>query len=158
MKTLFNTQARKLLLATAAVVVLGTAGVVYAQGPMSQARMTERFDDIFTELNLTEAQRTEVGDIFANQMQQWRDQHRTQRDGDPQHPGLEERQAMHAQGRTALADQLGTVLQADQVEGLMTYLEAHSPRSGKGMQRGHADGMNRGHGEMQGGRYMRPNS
>ncbi|MCH8530277.1 MAG: hypothetical protein LAT65_05440 [Saccharospirillum sp.] len=163
MKTLFNTQPRKLLLATAAVIVLGTAGVVYAQSPMNQARMTERFDYIFTELNLTEDQRTEVMDIVTNQMQQWRNQHREQRDEGQQRPHAEERQAQHAQARTALADQLGMVLQADQVEGFMTYLEAHQPRGGKGMQRGHEGGMQRGHGEMQrghegGGRQMRPNS
>lgn len=154
MKTLINTQPRKLLLATAAAIVLGTAGVVYAQGPMNEVRMTERFEYIFTELSLTEAQRTEVVDIFTNQRQQWRDQRREQREEGQQRPSVEERQAQHAEARTALADELGMVLQADQVEGLMAYLEAHQPRGGKGMQRGHGEM----HGGHEDGRQIRPNS
>lgn len=141
MKTLFSKAPRKTLIATAVVIALaGSVGAVYAQGAMNQNRMTERFDYIFTELNLTEAQRTEVVDIMTTQMNDMREQHRAQRDADFERPTAEERQALRTAAHTALIDELGTVLQAGQVEDLITYLEAHQSRGGKGMRDGHGGG------------------
>lgn len=141
MKTLFSKAPRKTLIATAVVIALaGSAGAAYAHSSMNQGRMTERFDYIFTQLSLTEAQRTEVVDIVTTQMTELREQHRAQRDSDAERPTAEERQALRAEARTALEDELGTVLQADQVEGLIAYLEAHQPRGDKGMRGGHRGG------------------
>ncbi len=138
MKTLFSKAPRQTLIATAVVIALaGSAGAVYAQGAMNQGRMTERFDYIFTQLNLTEAQRTEVVGIMTTQMNELREQHREARDSDAERPTVEERQALRTEARTALVDELGTVLQADQVENLITYLETHQFRGGKGMRGGH---------------------
>lgn len=138
MKSIFSTTPRQALIAVGVVVALaGTASAVYAHDAMSQNRMTDRFDYIFTQLNLTDAQRAEVVDIMTTQMAERREQHRAQRDSGADRPTSEERQAFRDAARTALTDELGTVLQADQVEGLITYLEAHQPRGGKGMHGGH---------------------
>lgn len=138
MKSHFSTAPRKTLFATAVVIALaGSAGAVYAHDGMNQSRLTERFDYIFTQLNLTEAQRAEVLDIMTTQMTEQREQHWQQHDSGAERPTAEERQALRAAARTGLTDELGTVLQADQVEGLITYLEAHQPRRGKGMHSGH---------------------
>ncbi len=141
MKSLFLTAPRKTLITTAVVIALaGSAGAVYAHDAMNQSRLTERFDYIFTQLNLTETQRTEVVDIMTTQMAELREQHREQRANGAERPTPEEREALRAEIRTALADELGTVLQGDQVEGLITYLEAHLPKGGKGMHGGHRGG------------------
>lgn len=138
MKSYFSTTPRQALIAIGVVVALaGSASAVYAHDAMNQNRMSDRFNYIFTELNLTDAQRTEVVDIMTTQMAERREQHRAQRDSEAERPTAEERQALRAAARTALTDELGTVLQADQVEGLITYLEAHQPRGGKGMHGGH---------------------
>lgn len=137
MKSRFSTAPRKTLIATAVVIALaGSAGAVYAHDAMNQSRLTERLDYIFTQLNLTEAQRTEVVEIMTTQMAELREQHREQRANGAERPTPEEREALRAAARTALTDELGIVLQADQVESLITYLDAHQPRGGKGMQRG----------------------
>ncbi len=69
MKSLFSTAPRKTLIATAVVIALaGSTGAVYAHDAMNQSRLTERFDYIFTQLNLTETQRTEVVEIMTTQM------------------------------------------------------------------------------------------
>ena len=107
---------------------------------MNQNRMTDRFDYIFSQLNLTDAQRSEVVDIMTTQMAERREQHREQRDSGADRPTAEERQALRDAARTALSDELGTVLQADQVEGLITYLEAHQPQGKKGMRGSHRGG------------------
>ncbi|WP_394170731.1 Spy/CpxP family protein refolding chaperone [Saccharospirillum alexandrii] len=143
MKSILSTTPRQALIAIGVVVALaGSASAVYAHDAMNQNRMTDRFDYIFTQLNLTDAQRAEVVDIMTTQMAERREQHREQRDSGAERPTAEERQALRDAARTALTDELGTVLQADQVEGLITYLEAHQPRGGKGM-----------HGSHRGGRY-----
>ncbi|WP_157600050.1 Spy/CpxP family protein refolding chaperone [Saccharospirillum impatiens] len=137
MKVFFSNAPRQSLMATAVVIALaGSAGAVYAHDAMNPSRMTERFDYIFTQLDLTDDQRADVVDIMTTQMTELRDQHRAQRDSDAERPTAEEREALRDQARTALIDELGTVLQADQVNGLTTYLEAHMARSGKGMHRG----------------------
>lgn len=141
MKSFFSNAPRKTLIATAVVVALaGTAGVVYAHDGISQSRMTERFDYIFTELNLTEAQRADVMEVMTTQMTELREQHREQHASGAERPMPEARDALHSQMRIDLEDELGTVLQADQVEGLMTYLDAHQPRGAKGMHGGHRGG------------------
>ena len=138
MKSIFSTTPRQSLIAIGVVMALaGSASAVYAHDAMNQNRMTDRFDYIFTQLNLTDTQRAEVLDIMTTQMAERREQHREQRDSDAERPTAEERQALRDAARTALTDELGTVLQADQVEGLITYLEAHQPRGGKGMHGGH---------------------
>lgn len=138
MKSIFSTTPRQTLIAIGVVVALaGSASAVYAHDAMNQNRLTDRLDYIFTQLNLTDAQRTEVVDIMITQVAERREQHREQRDSDAERPTAEERQALRAEARTALTDELGTVLQADQVEGLITYLEAHQPRGGKGLRGGH---------------------
>lgn len=137
MTSRFSTAPRKTLFATAVVIALaGSAGAVYAHDGINQTRLTERFDYIFTQLNLTEAQRADVVEIMTTQMTERREQHREQRASGAERPTLEARDARRAEIRTALADELGTVLQADQVEGLITYLDAHQPSDGKGMHRG----------------------
>lgn len=137
----FSKAPHKTLIATAVVIALaGSAGTVYAQGAMNQSRIVERFDYIFTQLNLTDTQRTEVVEIITTQMAERREQHREQRASDAERPTPEEHEALRTAARTALTDELGTVLQADQVEGLITYLEAHLPKRGKGMHGGHRGG------------------
>lgn len=141
MKSLFSKAPRKTLIATAVVIALASsAGAVFAHDAMNQGRIVERFDYIFTQLNLTETQRTEVVEIMTTQMAELREQHREQRASDAERPTPEEREALRAAARIALTDELGTVLQADQVEGLITYLEAHLPKGGKGMHGGHRGG------------------
>lgn len=141
MTSIFSTTLRQSLIALGLVVALaGSASTVYAHDAMNQNRLIDRFDYIFTQLNLTDAQRAEVVDIMTTQMTERREQHRQQRDSGAERPTTEERLALRAAARTALTDELGTVLQADQVEGLITYLEAHQPRGGKGMHGGHRGG------------------
>jgi len=151
MTSYFSKSPRKTLIATGLVIALaGSAGAVYAKGAMNQDRMAERFDYIFTQLSLTEAQRTSVVEVMTSQMDEMRGQRHEQRMAEGERPTQEERQAIRAGMQFALADELGTVLQADQVEGLMTYMDAHSPKGGRGRHEGR-QGESRGeHGKRQG--------
>lgn len=136
MKSLFSTTPRQALIAIGVVVLAGSASAVYARDAMSQNRMTDRFDHIFTQLNLSDTQRTEVVDLMTTRMAERREQ----RHSAPERPSAEERQALRDTAHAALTDELGTILQADQVDGLITYLEAQQPRGKQGMPARHRDG------------------
>lgn len=131
MKRLNMARSRKLMAATALITALAVgASSAYAWG--GRQAPEQRLDYIFTQLNLTEAQKEQTLAIFAERAEQQRSAMRERRDANresgerPEKPSAEERDAMRAAMRIELSDQLGTVLQAHQVEGLVEYLEAHS--------------------------------
>jgi Spy/CpxP family protein refolding chaperone len=138
MRSYLNKLTRKSIVAGSLVIALASSsGFVYAHNAMNQDRLSDRFDYIFTQLNLTDDQGAATLDIFQKQMSEMREQHHASREAGAERHMAEQRQAMQASAHTALADALGTVLQADQIDGLMTYLDAHQPRGGKGMRGGH---------------------
>jgi Spy/CpxP family protein refolding chaperone len=141
MKNYLNTLSRKSIVAGSLIIALASsAGFVYAHEAMNQDRVSDRFDYIFTQLNLTDDQSAATIDIMQTQREEIREHHRANRDAGAERPTAEQRDALREKAHTALADELGSVLQADQVEGLMTYLEAHQSRGGKGMRGGHRGG------------------
>lgn len=124
-------QSRKLLAATALVTAMSIAATS-AYGWSGRQAPEHRLDYILSQLDLTETQREQSLAIFAERAQQQREAMREHRQSmrstgeRPTRPTTEERDARMAEMRQDLADQLGVVLQAHQVEGLMEYLEAHS--------------------------------
>lgn len=117
------------VLATALTIALtaGATGAFAWGGGDRQPDPAERFSYIFNELNLTEAQSTEVLDVMRSFADDQRTAMRARRDSGAGRPSSEEMASLRAAAQTALADQLGTVLTADQVADLMTYLEFHGP-------------------------------
>ena len=125
---------RKLLAATALVTAMSiAASSAYGWGGHPAAE--HRLDYIFNQLDLTETQREQSLAIFAERAQQQRDAMKEHRQSmrssgeRPTRPTTKERDARMAEMRMELADQLGLILQAHQVEGLMEYLEAHTGRT-----------------------------
>lgn len=141
-------QSRKLLAATALVTAMSIAATS-AYGWSGRQASEQRLDYIFSQLDLTEAQKEQTLAIFAERAEQQRNAMREHRNAvresgeRPERPSAEERTAMREGMRIDLTDQLGTVLQAHQVEGLLEYLEAHSGmmmRKGMRQHSGHRSG------------------
>ncbi|MFG1495806.1 hypothetical protein ABMA57_04160 [Saccharospirillum sp. HFRX-1] len=125
---------RNTLIATALAVALtaGASSALAWGGNDRQPDPAERFGYIFNELNLSDDQAEEVLDVMRNFRDDQRQAMQARRDSGAGRPSEEEFAELRAQARTALSDQLGTVLSATQVEDLMTYLEFHGPMLGGG--------------------------
>lgn len=132
---------------------------------------SKRWDYIFTQLDVTEEQQAQVHELFKEmaderraKMQEHREARRQYREAngpqsqDQREPRAErqhrpdreawqaERQARREQTRQNLADRLGTILAPDQVEGFITYLDAHKPmrkHQGKPHHKKHGERMHR---------------
>ncbi|WP_108125685.1 hypothetical protein [Saccharospirillum mangrovi] len=123
---------RNSLLATALAVALtaGAGNALAWGGDDREADPAERFSYIFNEMNLTDEQADDVLDVMRTFRDDQRQAMQARRDSGAGRPSKEEFEALRSQARIALSDQLGTVLTADQVEDLMTYLEFHGPMMG----------------------------
>lgn len=104
---------------------------------------------IADQLDITEEQQAQAHEIIRRIMTEQRDAMRTEMKETPRaertRPSAEEITARRAQINTLLADELGTVLRPEQIEGLLTYMNAHMPSPGR-------DGHMRG-GRMGGGHH-----
>jgi hypothetical protein len=105
-------------------------------------------DYIYTELALTEEQQADVNAVLEAFRDQTREEMRAAREelSDDERPTREEmaeiREAHRAELLASLTDELNSVLSADQVEDLVTYIDAHSqggPRGGHGGRAGNLD-------------------
>ena len=133
-------RSRKALIATGLVVALAagsTGALAWGGGNKGPHEPSQRFEYIFNQLNLTEEQSTQVIDIMQSFAESQRQAMQERRDSGAERPTQEEMDAIRAEARQQLSDQLGTVLQPTQVEELTTYLEFHSKGMGS---RGHHRG------------------
>jgi len=117
-----------------------SAGFVYADDELNREWAEERFDYIFTELALTDSERAATLDILQAQMGEMREQRRAMHDAGAERPTPEQREALRTPAYATLSDQLETVLQEDQIKGLITYLSAHQPRGRMDKRMGHHGG------------------
>lgn len=118
----------------------------------------QRWDYIFTQLDVTEEQQAQVRELFNEmaaerraKMQEHRAAHKQYREANGQQyrdkrerrtehdreAWQAERQARREQARQNLEDRLSTILAPDQVEGFITYLDAHKPMHKHHRGRGH---------------------
>lgn len=140
MKTPTFSRSRKALIATGLVVALAagsTGALAWGGGDKGSREPGQRFEYIFTQLDLTEEQSTQVIDIMRGFAESQRDAMRERRESGAERPTQEEMETLRAEARQQLTDQLGTVLQPTQVEELITYLEFHGKSmGGRGHHRG----------------------
>lgn len=130
------TRSKKALIATGLVIALAagsTGAFAWGGGEKGPRDPGQRFEYIFTQLNLTEEESTQVIDVMKSFAEAQREAMQERRESGAERPTQEERDALRAEAQQQLADQLGTVLQPTQVEELIEYLEFH----GKGMKGGH---------------------
>lgn len=129
---------RKTLVAAVLAVALTTgAGSALAWGGAERTTdPAERFSYIFNQLNLSDDQTDQVLDVMLSFRNDQRQAMQARRDSGVGRPSAEQFAALREQSHTALADQLGSVLNATQVEDLMTYLEFHGPMMGGGRHHG----------------------
>lgn len=117
---------RNKLLAVSAGVLLS---MVAAQGALAEPGKRhggeQRFEYIFNQLSLSESERQQVQEILQTRAQERREAMRERRAAGEERPSREEWRAAREQSRQMLESQLGTVLNAEQVEELVTYLDAH---------------------------------
>lgn len=137
---------------TALTLVAGLSlGAQTALAEPSQ-HQSQRWDYIFTQLDVTEEQQAQVRELFKEMAaerratmqeqrearrqyreangQQYQDkrERRAERQHQPDRDAWQaERQARREQARQNLQDRLGTILAPDQVEGFVAYLDAHKP-------------------------------
>ena len=137
-----------LIATTLALALTAGAGTAFAWGgPQGPRDPADRFDYIFSELNLSEETADDVLEVMDNFRAEQRQAMQARRDSGAGRPSEEEFAAIRSQARTALSDQLGTVLSADQVDELMTYMDYHGPMMGAGRPGGrHYDDDHRGYG------------
>lgn len=127
MKTTFA-RSKNALIATGLVVALAagsTGALAWGNSDRGDRDPSQRFEYIFNQLDLTEAQSTEVIEVMESFRDAQRDARQERRESGEERPSEEEREAMKEQAQQQLADELGTVLQPTQVEDLMEYLEFH---------------------------------
>lgn len=131
---------KTLLAGAVAATLLMSAGVTYAKGGFGSDRYpTERFDYIFTQLNLTEEQRSTVLDVLETSMEAQRETMRDSmwalRDQD-ERPSREQMQALMESHQATLyqtlTDQLNTVLSPEVTAEFIEYMDAHHAMGGMG--------------------------
>jgi Spy/CpxP family protein refolding chaperone len=145
---------KKKLAAGGLALLLATAAVgSFAKDGQENGKKGERWgnvnlDYIYTELALTEEQQADVNAVLEAFRDQTREEMRAAREelSDDERPTREEmaeiREAHRAELLASLTDELNSVLSADQVEDLVTYIDAHSqggPRGGHGGRAGNPD-------------------
>lgn len=129
---------------TLALVAGLSLGVQAAQAEPSQHHST-RWDYIFTQLDITEEQQAQVHTLFKEIAAERREKMKAQREERKRYYHVNEhanegqhedrsarrdawqakREVRREQARQNLQDRLGTILAPDQVEGFITYLDAH---------------------------------
>lgn len=133
----------RLLIATLASTLLSTPAWA---GDRNEPQ-AHRLDYIFNELQLTDEQRTQTLDIMKSTMEQRRQDIQARRQSGDARPDRETMKARRETHRTELAERLNTVMTDEQVEDLLTYLDAHRPRPHRWHKRGQAHGDERPLGE-----------
>jgi len=145
-------QFKRTILAAVMTVTLASAAVgTYALGNRT-VDPAERMSYIFTQLNLTESQQTEVLDLLATISAEQRTlmqaQREAMRDTDIR-PTHEEKKALRDSHRATqiqvITDRMNTLLTPDVTAALVTYLDAH--RGGDEGGRGKHQGNNQGNGQ-----------
>lgn len=132
-----NTLKKKLVAGGVALVLATTAVGTFAKGgpdKEGERRGGMNLDYIFTQLELTDEQRTEVQEVMTAFREQAREERAAEREArknsEEEKPSQEEREAMREEAKAAmlvaLTDQLNTVLAADDTAELIDYLEAHA--------------------------------
>ena len=136
---------RKILAAVMTVTLASAAVATYALGNRA-VDPADRMGYIFTQLNLTDSQQSEVLDLLttlsAEQRTQMKAQMEAMRDADTR-PTRDEMAALHDSHRAAqtqvITDRLNTLLAPDVTADLVTYLDAHRVARLKGGQHGGAE-------------------
>ncbi|WP_320824182.1 Spy/CpxP family protein refolding chaperone [Reinekea sp.] len=136
---------RKILAAVMTVTLASAAVATYALGNRA-VDPADRMGYIFTQLNLTDSQQSEVLDLLktlsAEQRTQMKANMEAMRDADTR-PTRDEMTALHDSHRAAqtqvITDRLNTLLAPDVTADLVTYLDAHRVARLKGGQHGGAE-------------------
>lgn len=135
--------ANTLLAATLGLFIAVGSTQAFAQdGTRHGSRGGMSMNYIAGQLDITEEQQAQVGEILRRIMSEQRDAMRqsmrqsmeeTPR-AERTRPSAEDMAERRAQMNVLIADELGTVLRPDQIEGLLTYMNAHTPMAGGRMQ------------------------
>ncbi|WP_111642703.1 hypothetical protein [Marinimicrobium alkaliphilum] len=107
---------------------------VPALADSQQHPRAERFTYIFEQLELTDAEREQVREVMREVMQERREMMRAARTAGAERPSREDRQQARAEARETLTYRLGEVISAEQVDGLLTYMDAHRGERGHARQ------------------------
>ncbi|WP_027330103.1 hypothetical protein [Marinimicrobium agarilyticum] len=97
----------------------------------------QRLDYIFTQMALTDEQRTQTLDVLKTLMEERRTDMQARRQSGEGRPSREQMQALREQHRAELADRLNAVMTEAQTSAFITYLDAHQPRHHRGMRKHH---------------------
>jgi len=143
---------KKLIAGAIALTLAATAATSFAKGG-AEKDPTQRFNYIFTQLELNEAQQADVIAVMEvlreeHRQEMW-DQRKETRDSEDR-PSAEEmaalKEANRAEQTQALTDQLNTVLSPELTAELVEYLDAHRAM---GMQKGQRGGKGGPNGQRQ---------
>ncbi|MFY0663078.1 MAG: hypothetical protein JXQ97_00515 [Natronospirillum sp.] len=152
MKT--SSYSKTLLAATLGLfIAIGSTQAVAHEGQRQGMRGAMSMNYIADQLDITEEQQTQVHEIMRRVMTEQRDAMRAEMKDTPRsersRPSAEDIAERRAQMNTLLSDELGTVLRPEQIDGLLTYMNAHMPSHDA---RGHMRGgrMGDGHGRPEG--------
>lgn len=131
--------ANTLLAATLGLFIAVGSTQAFAQdGTRHGSRGGMSMNYIAGQLDITEEQQAQVGEILRRIMSEQRDAMRQSMAETPRaersRPSAEDMVERRAQMNVLIADELGTVLRPDQIEGLLTYMNAHTPMAGGRMQ------------------------
>lgn len=141
-----NTLNKKIIAGTVAATLVLTAGFTFAKGSGDEQRdPSQRFEYIFTQLDISETDQAQVIEVMEGVMEMQRDAmwavKQDLRDRE-ERPTKEEMQSIRETQKASMlqqmTDQLNTVLSPEVTEEFVEYLEAHShmamhgKRGGKG--------------------------
>lgn len=130
-----NPLINKKQLLTATLLATLIAAPVWA-GDQGEHQHGPRLDYIFSQLELSEEQRSEVQTLLQDFRSERREAMKTRREAGEPRPSREEMLDLRETHQRELAERLSTVLTAEQVEEFTTYLEAHRPHH-QGMKKHH---------------------
>lgn len=124
--------AKTLLAATLGLfIAIGSTQAMANDGKRQGMRGGMSMNYIAGQLDITEEQQAQVQDIMRRIMTEQRDAMRAEMKETPRRertrPSAETMAEHRAQINTLLADELGTVLRPEQIDGLLTYMNAHMP-------------------------------
>lgn len=108
-------------------------------GNEADGRQGQRLDYIFTQMELTDEQRTQTLDVLKTLMEERRTEMQAHRQSGEGRPSREQMQAWREQHRTELAERLNAVMTEAQTSEFITYLDAHRPHHHRGMRKHHRD-------------------
>ncbi len=95
----------------------------------------QRLDYIFTQMELTDEQRTQALNVLKTLMEERRTEMQARRQSGEGRPSREEMQALREQHQTELAKRLSAVMTEAQASEFITYLEAHRPNHHRPMRK-----------------------